>query len=230
VHIGNNEFMQKNNIPEHNIQSKLQAWQEAGKTAISIAINGQVEAVLAYTDAIREQSKRAVANLHSSGYEVSILSGDSNRVTHSLAATLAINNYTAELKPDGKSTAIEALRQQGKVVAMVGDGVNDAPALATADVGFAMGSGTDVAMESAGVTLLRADPNLVPAALDIAKATRQKIRQNLFWAFIFNIIGIPLAAFGFLTPALAGAAMAMSSVTVVSNALLLKRWVYREKI
>jgi Cu+-exporting ATPase len=145
-------------------------------------------------------------------------------VTARLADELGLDAWQAEQKPADKANAIAQLRASGAVVAMVGDGINDAPALASSDVGIAMGGGTDAAIASAGVTLLRQDPRLVAAALDIAQATRRKIWQNLFWAFIYNLIGLPLAAFGLLTPALAGAAMALSSVSVVSNALLLKRW------
>ena len=224
VLIGNESLMQQENISITQVQQQLDDWQSLGQTSVVVAIDGLSCAVLAFADTVREQSVAAVQHLKQQGVSVSVLSGDSERVTQALMGQLGITSWSAGLKPDGKAQAIIKLRKQGHTLAMVGDGVNDAPALAVADVGIAMGSGTDVAIESAGVTLLRANPALVPAALEIAKATRLKIRQNLFWAFIYNLIGIPLAAFGLLTPAMAGAAMAMSSVSVVSNALLLKRW------
>jgi len=141
-----------------------------------------------------------------------------------VAAGLGIDEVAAGLLPEGKAEAVAALRARGRVVAMVGDGINDAPALAAADIGIAMATGTDVAMQAAGITLMRGDPALVAAAIDISRRTTRTIRQGLFWAFAYNLVGIPLAALGLLSPVLAGAAMALSSVSVVGNALLLRRW------
>ena len=152
-----------------------------------------------------------------------LISGDNQGSARAVASQLGIDSVHAQVLPADKARIVSELKENG-VVAMVGDGINDAPALAAADVGIAMGGGTDVAMQAAGITLMRGDPRLVPAALDIARRTYAKIRQNLFWAFIYNLVGIPLAAFGLLDPMLAGAAMALSSVSVVSNALLLKTW------
>jgi len=153
-----------------------------------------------------------------------MISGDNEGAAAAIAASLGLAHYEANVLPQEKSARVARLKAGGRRVAMVGDGINDAPALAAADLGIAMGSGTDIAMHAAGVTLMRADPRLVPAAIELSRATVRKIRQNLFWAFVYNVIGIPLAALGFLSPVFAGAAMAMSSVSVVSNALLLKRY------
>ena len=157
-----------------------------------------------------------------------MISGDNRGAAHAMARRLGLDpdagEVMAEVLPGDKAAAVMALKAGNRTVAMVGDGVNDAPALAAADVGLAMGNGTDVAMHAAGVTLMRGDPLLVPAALDISHRTVAKIRQNLFWAFAYNVAGIPLAALGYLSPVVAGAAMALSSVSVMTNALLLKRW------
>jgi Cu+-exporting ATPase len=153
-----------------------------------------------------------------------MLTGDNEGSARHIAAQLGIDEVHAQVMPEDKAAIVAALRARGLRVAMVGDGINDAPALAAADIGIAMGGGTDVAMHTAGVTLMRGDPRLLVDAIDISRRTYAKIRQNLFWAFIFNLVGVPLAALGLLNPMIAGAAMAFSSVSVVSNALLLKRW------
>jgi Cu+-exporting ATPase len=158
------------------------------------------------------------------GVRTLLLSGDAEPVAQEIARQAGIDQAYGGVRPDSKAHRIKELAAEGYKVGMIGDGINDAPALAAADVGIAMGSGTDIAMETAGVTLMRSNPMLVPAAIEVSRATWAKIRQNLFWAFIYNVIGIPLAAAGLLSPTIAGAAMAMSSVSVVSNSLFLKRW------
>jgi len=179
---------------------------------------------LAFGDEPKPTAKAAIGELRRLGIRTTMISGDNAGAAAHIARQLGLEDYEANVLPRDKAKRVEALKKDGRVVAMVGDGINDAPALAAADVGIAMGSGTDVAMHAAGITLLRSDPRLVADAIAISRATVRKIRQNLFWAFIYNVIGIPLAAFGLLTPIFAGAAMAFSSVSVVSNALLLKRF------
>ena len=175
-------------------------------------------------DIERPTSSEAVANLQQRKVKVHLLSGDSKEVTERLAHTLGITSYAYRQTPESKVERVEAIQTEGTSVAMVGDGINDAPALAQARLGIAMSSGTDIAMEVAPVTLMRTDPRLVAATLDISTRTFRKIRQNLFWAFIYNVVMIPLAVLGYLDPTIAGAAMALSSVSVVTNSLLLKRW------
>ncbi|MFC7554761.1 HAD-IC family P-type ATPase [Pseudoroseomonas wenyumeiae] len=183
-----------------------------------------VLALLAFEDAPRVTSDAAVRSLKAQGVGVAMLTGDSPEAASAVASTLGIETVAAGVLPAQKAERIAAWRAEGRRVAMVGDGVNDAAALASADLGIAMGSGTDAAIAAAHVTLLRPDPVLVPATLAITRRTLAKIRQNLLWAFAFNALGIPLAALGGLSPALAGAAMAFSSVAVLGNALLLARW------
>jgi len=179
--------------------------------------------LFAFGDSLKPGAGQAIAALHARHISSHLLTGDNRGSAKVVAEALGIDDVHAEVLPADKAATVAALKQQG-VVAMVGDGINDAPALAAADIGIAMGGGTDVAMQAAGITLMRGDPRLIPAALEISRKTYAKIRQNLFWAFIYNLIGIPLAALGYLNPVLAGAAMALSSVSVVSNALWLKTW------
>ncbi|HEY0822564.1 MAG TPA: HAD-IC family P-type ATPase, partial [Ramlibacter sp.] len=185
-----------------------------------------LRALMGFADEPKAGAAEALERLRRRGLRLVMISGDNRTAAHVMARRLGVRpeEVLAEVLPGEKSERVAALREGGKVVAMVGDGVNDAPALAAADVGIAMGTGTDVAMHAAGVTLMRGDVGLVAGALEISHRTVMKIRQNLFWAFAYNVAGIPLAALGYLSPVVAGAAMALSSVSVLTNALLLKRW------
>jgi Cu+-exporting ATPase len=185
-------------------------------------------ALLAFEDAPKPGAAAAIAGLHAMGLRTAMLSGDLRAAAEGVAARLSIDDVAAEVLPEGKSERVAQWQAQGQRVAMVGDGVNDAPALARAELGIAMGTGTDVAIAAAGITLLRGDPALVPAAIEVARRTHGKIRQNLAWAFGYNIVGLPLAAAGLLSPVVAGAAMALSSVSVLGSALWLARWRPRE--
>jgi Cu+-exporting ATPase len=180
--------------------------------------------LLAFGDAVKATAREAVARLHQLGIATVMLTGDNHGSAQAVARELGIQDVRAEVLPGDKAAVVQALRADGKVVAMVGDGVNDAPALAAADVGIAMSTGTDVAMAAAGITLMRGDPRLVADSLDVSRRTYATIKRGLFWAFAYNVVGIPLAAFGLLNPVIAGAAMAFSSVSVVANALSLRRW------
>ena len=184
----------------------------------------RVLALMAFADQVRPESADAIRELHLAGIHTLMLTGDNAGAARAVAQSLGIDAVRAEVRPQDKSAAVSELQAQGYQVAMVGDGINDAPALAAADVGIAMGSGTDVAMQSAGITLMRSNPLLIADALNVSRRTYRKIRQNLFWAFAFNTAGIPLAALGMLSPVLAGGAMALSSLFVIGNALLLGRW------
>ncbi len=184
----------------------------------------RVLAWFGFADPVKPGAVAAVQELQAAGIQVVMLTGDHALAAAKVASALGIQDFQANLLPQEKLTALSRYRQPGIIQAMVGDGINDAPALAAADVGIAMATGSEVAMQAAGITLMRGDPQLVWAAIDLSRRTYAKIRQNLFWAFIYNLVGIPLAAAGLLNPVLAGAAMAFSSVSVVSNALLLRRW------
>ncbi|WP_434772611.1 heavy metal translocating P-type ATPase [Pseudomonas entomophila] len=205
---------------------QAQAWEGQGHTLSWLVEQAPVPRVLglfAFGDTLKPGARVAVQALQAQGIACHLLTGDNHGSAQAVAEATGITQVQAQVLPADKAARVQALRERG-VVAMVGDGINDAPALAAADIGIAMGGGTDVAMQAAGITLMRGDPRQVPAALEISRKTYAKIRQNLFWAFIYNLIGIPLAAFGLLDPVLAGAAMALSSVSVVSNALWLKTW------
>jgi Cu+-exporting ATPase len=180
--------------------------------------------VLAAGDQIRDGAAEAVAKLRQCGIAVVLLTGDAEAAARAAARAVGIDELRFGVLPGDKAAEVMRLKSAGQRVAMVGDGINDAPALAAADLGIALATGTDVAAAASGMTLMRAEPLLVPAALDLARHTVAKIRQNLFWAFAYNVVGIPLAALGLLSPMIAGAAMAFSSVSVVTNSLLLRRW------
>jgi len=207
---------------------RLAALQEQGRSVVAVARDGRAIAVIGIADPIRVSSRAAVARLGELGVEVVMLTGDNRRTAAAIAREAGIGRFEAEVMPGDKAATIARLKSAGKRVGMAGDGINDAPALAAADVSFAMGAGSDVAMEAADVTLMRNDLRGVADAISLSRATLKKIRQNLFWAFVYNVLGIPLAALGFLNPVVAGAAMALSSVSVVSNSLLLRRWQPKE--
>ena len=225
--IGSSRWMTELGVDMSPLDGHRAALERQGQTISWLAdLSGapRVIALLGIGDELKPDASEAVAELARRHIETVMLTGDSHEAAQAIAARVGIHHVRAEILPGDKARVIQELRQWHGVVAMVGDGINDAPALAAADIGFAMGSGTDAAMHAAGVTLMRGDPRLVAAAIDISRRTYAKIRQNLFWAFIYNVVGIPLAAFGLLSPVVAGAAMAFSSVSVVTNALLLKRW------
>lgn len=205
------------------VEADMNRLEEQGKTAMLAAVNGKLAAVVAVADTLKETSKQAVSRLRAMGLQVVMMTGDNARTARAIAAEAGIDEVLAEVLPEGKAEEVRRLQGNGQHVAMVGDGINDAPALATADIGMAIGTGTDVAMEAADVTLMRGDLNSIPDAIFMSKKTMLNIKQNLFWALAYNMIGIPIAAVGFLAPWLAGAAMALSSVSVVLNALRLQR-------
>jgi P-type Cu+ transporter len=229
--LGNRKLMGVNNIGTGNLEEKMKNLEEEGKTVMLLAVDGQVAGLIAVADTLKEHSADAVGTLRQMGLEVIMLTGDNQRTANAIAKQAGISRVLSEVLPSEKATEIKQLQAQGKVVAMVGDGINDAPALAQANIGIAVGSGTDVAIETGDIVLIKNDLRDVVVAIQLSRATMQKIRQNLFWAFFYNIALIPLAAGAFypilhvlFNPVYAAAAMAISSVTVVTNASLLRRF------
>lgn len=220
--LGSPAFIRSNQIALD--ETAMSNMQQQGKTVIALAGNNSLLGYIALADTVRKSSAQAVSRLSRMGIRVVMMSGDNQATAQAIAKQLGITEFRAEVLPQDKAAHVESFKSQGQLVGMIGDGINDAPALAAADVSFAMKSGSDIAIETADITLMRNDLMSVVDAIDLSRVGLSKIRQNLFFAFAYNILGIPLAALGMLNPVIAGAAMAMSSVSVVSNALLLKRW------
>ncbi|MBE9108206.1 copper-translocating P-type ATPase [Nodosilinea sp. LEGE 07298] len=231
VQIGTHRWMAELGIATDRLQTQWDRLESLGRTVVWLAVDGQVEALLAIADAVKPSSVAAIATLQRMGLEVVMLTGDNRRTAEAIAREVGIRRVFAEVRPDQKAAQVESLQQEGKIVAMVGDGINDAPALAQADVGMAIGTGTDVAIAASDITLISGDLHGIVTAIQLSRATMANIRQNLFFAFIYNVAGIPIAAgilypfFGWLlSPIIAGAAMALSSVSVVTNALRLRNF------
>ncbi|MBK5349883.1 copper-translocating P-type ATPase [Bacillus sp. TH22] len=221
--IGTRRLMKKFDIDIEEVSKSMEELEREGKTAMLIAIDKEYAGIVAVADTVKDTSKAAIARLKKMGLDVVMITGDNTQTAQAIAKQVGIDHVIAEVLPEGKAEEVKKLQAQGKKVAMVGDGINDAPALATADIGMAIGTGTDVAMEAADITLIRGDLNSIADAIFMSKMTIRNIKQNLFWALAYNGLGIPIAALGFLAPWVAGAAMAFSSVSVVLNALRLQR-------
>ena len=224
VAIGTRELMTEfNAVISDFAEDETRKLEAEGKTVMLISYGSELIAAIAVADNIKDDSKEAIYNLKKMGIKPFMITGDNQRTASAIARTVGIDDFFAEAKPENKSEYIKKLQNEGHICAMVGDGINDAPALAAADVGIAMSDGTDIAMDAADITLMNGNLLLVPTVIKLSSATIKKIKQNLFWAFIYNSIGVPIAALGFLNPIIGGAAMAFSSVSVVTNSLLLKR-------
>ncbi|MFQ6617670.1 MAG: HAD-IC family P-type ATPase, partial [Fidelibacterota bacterium] len=227
--LGNEKLMKDYSISLGELKRKAEQFSEEGKTSMYIAVDGRAAGVIAVADTLKENSREAVEELHRMGIEVAMLTGDNRRTAEAIARQIGIDRVLAEVLPEDKAIEVKKLQNEGKIVGMVGDGINDAPALAQANVGISIGTGTDVAIESSDITLISGDLRGVVNSIALSKATIRNIKQNLFWAFVYNTSLIPVAAgilypfFGFLlNPIIAAAAMGLSSISVVSNALRLK--------
>lgn len=221
--VGSRRLMESEGVQHEALLSQMSALEGEGKTVMLVSVDGEPAGLIAVADTIKETSREAVKRLMSMGLEVIMMTGDNRKTAQAIAKEAGITRVIAEVRPEEKAEEISRLQQTGSRVAMVGDGINDAPALATADIGMAIGTGTDIAMETADITLIRGDLNSIADAIRMSRLTMKNIKQNLFWALGYNTLGIPIAAFGFLAPWVAGAAMAFSSVSVVLNALRLQR-------
>jgi Cu+-exporting ATPase len=235
--LGNKKLMDDREISLEKLEEASDKLAGEGKTPMYVANENKMAGIIAVADTVKENSKRAIDKLHEMGIEVAMITGDNKRTAEAIARQVGIDRVLAEVLPQDKANEVKKLQDEGRQVAMVGDGINDAPALAQADIGIAIGSGTDVAMESADIVLMRSDLMDVPTAIDLSKKTIRNIKQNLFWAFGYNTLGIPVAMgvlhlFGgpLLNPMIAAAAMSLSSVSVVTNALRLKRFKLKNKI
>ncbi|WP_188455343.1 heavy metal translocating P-type ATPase [Virgibacillus oceani] len=223
VHVGTRKLMIENNIDFADHEEQLTQYELEGKTAMMFAIDSKLAGIVAVADTVKENARQAIDQLKAQDIEVYMITGDNERTAKAIAGQVGIDHVFAEVLPEDKANHVKTIQNQGMKVAMVGDGINDAPALATADIGIAIGTGTDVAIETAGITLVGGELTNIPKAIGLSRKTMTNIRQNLFWALAYNTAGIPIAALGLLQPWIAGAAMAFSSVSVVSNALRLKR-------
>lgn len=221
--VGTRKLMNSYNVDILNVLPVMEELEANGKTAMLASIEGQYAGLVAVADTVKETSKKAIKRLHDMNIEVIMMTGDNQRTATAIGREVGIDHVIAEVLPEGKAEEVKKLQAAGKKVAMVGDGINDAPALAVADIGMAIGTGTDVAMEAADITLIRGDLNSIADAIIMSHKTMRNIKQNLFWAFGYNVLGIPIAAVGLLAPWVAGAAMAFSSVSVVLNALRLQK-------
>jgi Cu+-exporting ATPase len=220
--VGSEKMMQEASINTASASSAILRFSEQGKTLVLVSVDGKLTGIIAIADTLHPASREAAAELKEMGFELVLLTGDNSRTAHAIAAQAGIEKVFAEVLPQEKAVKIQELQAEGKIVAMIGDGMNDAPSLAQADVGIAVGTGTDIAMETADITLMKSDLRGVLRAIRLSRQTMRTIKQNLFWAFVYNSIGIPLAAMGMLNPMFAAGAMALSSVSVVTNSLRLR--------
>jgi Cu+-exporting ATPase len=221
--VGNRKLMEEENIDYKSLEDDVKRLEGEAKTAMLVAVNGKIAGAVAVADTLKPDSVQAIRELEMLGLRTTMLTGDNRRTAEAIARKVGISRVLAEVLPDQKVKEIQKLQENGETVAMVGDGINDAPALTAANVGIAIGTGTDIAIESADVTLVRGDLSSVVTAIKLSRKTFSKIKQNLFWAFFYNIIALPAAMLGLAHPVIAEIAMATSSVTVVTNANLLRR-------